>query len=297
MAGALIQKPAGYAFRGTTSATGNPNPGFTDYLILDQIRPYKGYRSITMLEPRFNSNYHSLQVYAQHRFARSSQVNVAYTWSKNLTDEQNDRTNAPQNNYDIRSEYSRAALDRRHVFSLNYIYELPFFSNRHDFAGKVLGGWETSGIVVYNTGLPFTVTTSSYDPAGLGFIPALIAGGRPNLLCDPNAGALHTLQRYFNTSCFQPNPAATATGLSNTPGSAGRGIINGPPSFRVDFSMIKNIRFGETTNLQLRGEAFNVFNHTNFRSFGSTNVTSGLFGTIGAVRDPRTIQLGVKFIF
>jgi hypothetical protein len=105
------------------------------------------------------------------------------------------------------------------------------------------------------------------------------------------------LQQYFNTSCFQINPSGTATGLSNNPGTAGRGIIEGPPTFRTDFSLMKNFRFGENVRLQLRGEAFNVFNHTNFRSFTSTNVTSAAFGQVGAVRDPRNIQLGVKFYF
>jgi hypothetical protein len=60
--------------------------------------------------------------------------------------------------------------------------------------------------------------------------------------------------------------------------------------------MTKNIRFGETMRLQLRGEAFNIFNHTNFRTL-STNVTATTFGQVTAVRDPRTIQLGAKFIF
>jgi hypothetical protein len=264
--------------------------------IVDQIRPYRGYRSITMLSPRFNSNYHSMQIGAEHRFARQSQVSLAYTWSKNLTDSQNDRSNAPQNSYDIRSEYSRAALDRRHVFSLNYIYELPFFQNQEGFTGKLLGGWQASGIVTYNTGLPFTVTTSAYDPAGLGFIPAAIAGGRPNLLCDPNAGAPRTQQQFFNTACFEANPAATATNISNTPGSAGRGVVEGPDTKRVDFTMTKNIRFSESMRLQLRGEAFNIFNFTNFRGL-STNRTAANFGQVISVRDPRTIQLGVKFYF
>ncbi|HEX8130033.1 MAG TPA: hypothetical protein VF527_13100, partial [Pyrinomonadaceae bacterium] len=219
-----------------------------------------------------------------------------YTWSKNLTDSQNDRSNAPQNSYDIRSEYSRATLDRRHVFSLNYIYELPFFKNQQGFTGKLLGGWQASGIVSYNTGLPFTATTSAYDPAGLGFIPAAIAGGRPNLLCDPNENAPRTQQQYFNTACFERNPAATATNISNTPGSAGRGVIEGPSTSRVDFTMTKNIRFNESMRLQLRGEAFNILNHTNFRGL-STNVTAANFGQVISVRDPRTIQLGVKFYF
>lgn len=301
---ALVRcQPAGYAFRGAANAaaTGNPNVVgttlFRDDLILDQLRPYKGYRSITMLQPRYNSNYHSLQVYFEQRFTGSSRVSTSYTWSKNLTDNQTDRSTAPQNTYDIRSEYGRATLDRRHIFTANYIYELPFFREQRDFVGKLLGGYQASGIVSLNSGLPFTATTSSYDPAGLGFISAAVAGGRPLLLCDPNADAPRTQQQYFNTACFQANPATTATGLSNTPGTAGRGIIEGPPTYRVDFTMTKNIRFGETMNLQLRGEAFNVFNHTNFRSFASTNVTSTLFGRIGAVRDPRTIQLGIKFLF
>jgi hypothetical protein len=264
--------------------------------ILDQIRPYRGYRSITMMQPRFNSNYHSLQISAQRRFAQTSQVNLAYTWAKNLTDSQNDRTNAPQNSYDIKSEYSRATLDRRHVFTLNYIYELPFFTNGKGFLGQTLGGWQASGIVTAQSGLPFTATTSNLDPGGLGLISALVAGSRPNLLCDPNENAPHTQQQYFNTSCFQVNPA-TNSGLGNAPGTAGRGIIEGPPTYRVDFTMTKIFRFGETTRLQIRGEAFNIFNHTNFRGFSSLNRTSTLFGIIGSVRDPRTIQLGAKFIF
>jgi hypothetical protein len=275
-------------------ATANPS-GLTS-AILDQLRPYRGYRSITMLEPRFNSNYHSLQVGATTRLRRDSQVQLAYTWSKNLTDEQNDRTNAPENSYDIRSEYSRAAFDRRHVLTINYNYELPFFNKQNDFAGKVLGGWQASGIVTAQSGLPFTATTSSFDASGLGNIPALIAGNRPNVICDPNANAPHTALQYFNTGCFQVNPATTATNISNTPGNAARGIINGPPTYRVDFSLFKNIRFSESLRLQLRAEAFNVLNHTNFRAL-STNVTAASFGQVTTVRDPRTIQFGAKFYF
>jgi hypothetical protein len=264
--------------------------------IVDQIRPFRGYRSITMVQPRFNSNYHSLQVSARHRFAQASQVNMSYTWAKNLTDSQTDRSTAPQNTADIRSEYSRATLDRRHVFSLDYIYELPFFTDGKGFAGKVLGGWQTSGIINLQSGLPFSPATSSFDPAGLGFIPALVAGGRPNLLCDPNENAPGTRLQYFNTACFQSNPASTATNIINAPGSAGRGIINGPPTYRVDFTMTKNIRFSENIRLQLRGELFNVFNHTNFRTI-STNVTAANYGQVTAVRDPRTVQLGIKFYY
>ncbi len=280
-------------------AAANP-AGFTTNL-LDQLRPYRGYRSITMLQPRYSSNYHSLQFQMQSRFEQNSQVQVAYTWSKNLTDEQNDRSNAPENSFDIRSEYSRAALDRRHVLTLNYIYDLPFYRDQKGLVGHLLGGWETTSIITAQSGLPFSVVTSSFDASGLGNISALIAGNRPNVICDPNEGAPHTLEQWFNTACFQRNPPANSTNLANVPGNAARGIVNGPALYRVDFSLFKNIRFGENLSLQLRGEAFNVFNHTNFRSFiaspNSLNVTSGNFGRIGVVHDPRTIQLGAKFYF
>jgi hypothetical protein len=280
---------AGTAF--TSSAATN---------ILDQIRPYRGYRSITMITPQFNSSYHSLQMSAQRRFSGSSQINAAYTWSKNLTDNQTDRSTAPQNSYDNRGDRGRATLDRRHILTVNYIYELPFFREQSNLKGKILGGWQLSGIAVYNSGLPFTVVTSNFDPAGLGNNPAAIAGNRPNLLCDPNQNAPHTLQQWFNISCFARNPTLNS-GLANVPGNSPRGVIEGPSTKRVDFTVSKNVRFGETTQLQLRGEAFNIFNHTNFRSFvgapNSLNVTSTNFGAIGAVRDPRTIQLGAKLIF
>jgi hypothetical protein len=115
--------------------------------ILDQIRPYRGYRAVTAVEPRFNSSYHSLQVTATKRFTGASQINASYTWSKNLTDNQNDRSASPQNTYDISADKARAALDRRHIISINYIYELPWFDKQKGFVGKVLGGWQLSGIV------------------------------------------------------------------------------------------------------------------------------------------------------
>lgn len=278
----------------------NPGAAFTstaNSAILDQIRPYRGYRSIAIITPQFNSNYHSMQVTAQRRFTGSSQIGLAYTWSRNMTDNQTDRSTASQNSYNNAGDYGRATLDRRQVLTINYIYELPFFSHQHGFAGKALGGWELSGIVEYRTGIPFTPTTSSFDPAGLGFVPALVAGGRPNVLCDPNANAPHTIQQYFNTACFQVNPTVTTTGVANVIGNGGRGVINGPPTTRFDFTLSKNIQLRESMKLQLRAEAFNIFNHTNFQTFASTNVTSSVFGQISVVRDPRTIQLGAKFIF
>ena len=170
-----------------------------------------------------------MQISAERRFTGSSHVKLAYTWSKNLTTSPNDRATSPQNSYDIASEYQRAALDRRHILNVNYVYEIPFFQNQRGFVGKTLGGWQASGIITWNTGLPFSPATSNLDYAGLGLINTNPTA-RPNLLCDPNENAPHTVSQYFNTACFQLNPSGTATGLQSTVGSAGRGIIDGPPT-------------------------------------------------------------------
>lgn len=279
---------AGTYFGGTGGQSSN---------ILDQLRPYRGYRSINMITPQFNSNYNSLQTYAQKRFSGASQINLAYTWAKNLTDNQNDRTNAPENSYNIRLDRGRATLDRRQVFTANAIYELPFFKGQRDFAGHLLGGWQLSSIVTLQSGLPFTATTN-FDASGLGNVPALQAGNRPNVLCDPNANAPHTFEQWFTTTCFQLNPTS-GVGFPNFVGNGGRGVIQGPPTKRVDFSVFKNIDFNEQIKLQLRGEAFNIFNHTNFRGITSTAIQNfgGTFGVISTVRDPRTISLGAKLSF
>ncbi|MCX7640501.1 MAG: TonB-dependent receptor, partial [Pyrinomonadaceae bacterium] len=227
--------PPGYALTqlcatgsSTTPTVPCQNPGvpFTSSsqaLILDQIRPYRGYRAINMIQPRFDSNYHSLQLSATHRFAGASQIQLAYTFSKNLTNNQTDRTTAPQNPYDIKSEWGRASLDRRHILTINYVYELPFYRDQKGLVGKILGGWQTSGIISYWTGIPFTAVASSYDPAGIGFLGTSASGPRPNQFGNPNRGGAKTQQQYFNTSAFQTT--FPTSGVANVPGSAGRGTI------------------------------------------------------------------------
>jgi hypothetical protein len=288
----------------TTPATFAPcqTPGqtfvnSTQELILNQIRPFRGYGVVRYLETAFDSNYHSLQVTAQRRFGRSSQANLAYTWSKNLTDSQNESATSPQNTYNLRNEYARANLDRRHVLSINYIYELPFYRSQSDFKEKVLGGWQISGITYYFTGLGFTATTTGSDPAGIGFIGNSPSGARPDLICDPNQNAPHTFAQWFNTACFANVPAG-----QNRVGNESRNVIVGPPTTRFDATLSKNIRFSESRSLQLRWEIFNVFNHTNFTTLNLSiatpnNGVGGGFGAVSGVRDPRTMQLGIKFLF
>jgi len=250
--------------------------------------------------PAFDSNYHSLQVSARKDWGRAGLFSLSYTWSRNMTDNQSDRSTAPQNSYNWGpGEYGPSTLDRRQVLTFNYVYELPFMRTSKSAWRYLAAGWQFSGITSYGTGLPYTVTTSSVDPAGLGFLGASSSGPRPDMVCDPNANAPH--DRSLNgkwittdpaTNCFQPVPQGQVR-----PGNAGRGVVRGPGYGRWDISLFKNIPIHERAALQLRLETFNTFNHPNPGGFGSLNTTSSLFGLITSYRDPRLVQLAAKFTF
>jgi hypothetical protein len=263
---------------------------------LNILRPYRGYNTINAIVSAFDSNYHSLQTSYNKRFGRQGNIGVAYTWSKNLTDNQSDRSNAAQNTYNWHAgEYGRAFLDRQHVLTASYIYPLPFLLNSSSPLKYALGGWELSGIFTYNSGLPLTVTSSlGNDPGGLGSVnnAASSAGGRPDMIGDPNSGSgIRTINKWFNTAAFVEVPVG-----ANRPGNAGRGIIDAPGIVRLDFSIFKKFPIRERANIQLRGEAFDFFNHTNFNAptvaLGNAN-----FGKILGSRDPRQIQIAAKLVF
>lgn len=260
---------------------------------INAVRPYLGFNAINTIEAAFDSNYHSLQVSARKRFKKAGFVNVAYTYSKNLTDNASDRSNAPQNSYNWHEgEYGPATLDRTHVFTANYVYYVPFFHLNNRPLNYVFRGWELTGITTVYTGSPFTVTTSGVDPAGLGLLGSSAASSRPDAICNPNENAPHTTAQWFNTACFAPVPQGAVR-----PGNAGRGIVRGPGFQNWDVTLSKNFRIAERYNFQLRGETFNTFNHTNPSGFGSVNITSTLFGQITGYRAPRRMQIAAKFTF
>jgi hypothetical protein len=265
----------------------------TDSTRINAVRPYLGYNAINVVEPWFDSNYHSLQVSAQRDFHDAGMFQLSYTWSKNLTDNGSDRSNAPQSTYNFHDgEYGPAALDRRHVLSINYVYELPFFKNAKCVLGHLLKGWQLSGIISYGTGLPTTVTTTGVDPAGLGLLGSSASSARPDLICNPNANAPHTVAQWFNTSCFALVPSGEIR-----PGNEGRYVLRLPGYERWDFTLSKNFQLNERFKLQMRGETFNVFNHANPSAFGSVVYANALFGTISGFRDPRIVQLAGKLYF
>jgi len=265
---------------------------------LNRIRPFVGYGTIGQISPRFYSNYNSLQLSAEKRFTGNSAANFFYTWSHALTDNQTDRSSGIQNSSCPVCDYGRTSLDRRHVFTANYVYDLPWQRSQQGLVGHLLGGYEFSGILTINSGLPFTVFTArgQGDPAAVGVNTSgapnngSVATPRPNQVGDPNNGP-KTFDQFFNIAAFAP---VTVGGAS---GNERRGAVNGPGLWRYDMALLKNTRIRESLNLQFRAEAFNLFNHTNFQTVGTTLTTTSTFGHVTAVRDPRILQLALKLNF
>jgi Carboxypeptidase regulatory-like domain/TonB dependent receptor len=302
----INQAPPGAALAAGLHTVTASNPTIfttTDDPRINAVRPYLGFNAINTIETAFNSNYHSLQVHIRKSFRSVGQLNASYTWSKVLTDSGSDSGSAPQSSYNWHEgEYGPYPGDRTQVLTLNYVYTVPFFAHGHGFAHQALGGWELSGIPTWYTGTPFTVTTSSVDPAGLGLLGASASSSRPDMICDPRANAPHAygaktgtgVTPWFNTACFVPVAAGAVR-----PGDAGRGVIRGPGFFGWDASLIKNFGLSkeDRVRLQFRGEAFNVLNWVNPAGFASTNITSTAFGQINSFRAPRRVQLALKLTF
>jgi hypothetical protein len=256
---------------------------------LNAVRPFRGFAAVNTIENWFNSNYNSLQVSAEKRFKGDSRVRLSYTWSRSLTDNQTDRNTAIQDLYHRALDYGPSQQDRRHILSIDYVYDLPFFQDGKGFAGRTLGGWQLSGITSVASGSPLTPTTSGVDPAALGFLGTSAAGGRPDFVGTSGLPLVSGALTWFFPQEFQLVPAGVTR-----PGDATRGNIIGPGYQKWDVTLAKTFRFRENVSLQFRAEAYNVFNHTNFSGVG-TSFGTATFGQITSTRDPRLIQFALKF--
>jgi len=318
----LNQAPVASYLNCTTATPCHAGPGSTNNVAITApinnttpsnqlavLRPYTGYGPGLFFVDLFTSNYHSLQTQAQKKFSGNSFVSVAYTWSHGLTTDPADRSTGgsaiPQVSGDFRNNYGPTVADRRHVLTANFVYELPWMRSQQGVVGHILGGWQFTGVQTFQTGLPLTPVMGNgicsglgsaarcNDPAGTGcLLGASPVGCRPNLVADPNAGAPHTFNSWFNASAFA-NPGATQT----TVGTSRPGSVRGPGFWRTDLSLFKNIKFNERLTGQLRWETFNTFNHTNPICCTSQSTISGSFNKISSTRDPRIMQLGMKLNF
>ena len=187
----------------------------------------------------------------------------------------------------LERERGPALFDVEHRLVLSFGYDLPSLEGRSGFVRGVFGNWQLNGILQYQTGYPFPIRVRGDDIRGL--------TSRPDQVCDPNSGAPKTAEKWFNTECFV---FRTLAETAERRGNAGRNPIRGPDFERVDLSLIKHIPFGGgDRSLQLRVEAFNVFDRVNFAQPGN-RIGDRNYGVITATNgDGRIVQLGIKYSF
>ena len=240
------------------------------------------------------SKYHSLQVRLQMRPRHGLSGGVAYTYSHNLINTgENQGGNTAQDARNLRAEWGNAGFDRRHMVSINHLYELPFGKGRSYLSQGVLshivGNWDISGIWSMMSGTWFTPrnpTEVSNAKDNCNGCPA----ERPNRIGNGNLPSdQRTIDRWFDASAFQVQPQFTF-------GNAANGILEGPGYFNVDLGVHRDFPFSERYRAQFRWEMFNTFNHANFNNPIST-INIPLTGQINGSQPPRIMQLAFKFMF
>jgi hypothetical protein len=256
------------------------------------IRPYAGYGTITNHSPIFTSNYNSLQLSLNHRSSKGITVGVAYTWSKTLTTNSADRGNSATNIYDMKLDYGPSNINTPQVFEASYVYDLPFFKEQHGVEGRVLGGWELSGITSMVSGNNFSIA-QQYDPFDVNFTGTNgigLGGVRPDQV-TPRVAMPKQKGEWFDINAFKD-----AVGHF---GSEGSNSILGPGMQNWDLAAIKNVKVVGLSSFQLRAEFFNAFNHTNLANPDANKADGSSFGTITSVlpNSYRRIQLGAKLYF
>jgi hypothetical protein len=235
------------------------------------------------------ASYNALTLSLKRRFAKGLTFNADWTWSHSIDDASDpgttlNETNLPQNVYNSASEKASSSFDHRHRVVVSFVYQTPTI---HVGVNRVLravfSGWQAGGSFTAQTGAPFTVNISS-DQANIGAGPAQ----RPNAFGNPNDGP-KTPNEWFNTSVFSL-PALYSFG------NAPRNAVIGPGLSEFDISLQKDVPLRESVKLQLRGEAYNLFNHPNFNIPNRIAFTPN-FGQISSATDSRQLQLAVKLIF
>ena len=248
----------------------------------NSLRPYRGLGSITQFVTSANSNYNSLQVQFRKQMPSGGLVSLAYTWARNITDA-TDYNTVPQDSYNTRNDRGLSSYHRGHVLTTSYVYPLPWQGGRRWYR-RLFGDWQTSGMVLLETGLPLDITVPG-DPAGIAGTGGSL---RPDLVGDWRADA-RRWDGWFNTAAFAvPRPG--------TFGNLGRNALLAPGVFNWDASFQKTIGLTERISAIVRLEYFNILDHVNYWGV-DTNMASPRFGQVNATTDQRTTEAMLRFSF
>jgi hypothetical protein len=238
-----------------------------------------------------NSNYNSLQVSAEKRFSHGLQFQAAYTFSKSIDDASSFENML--NPLDFRDSRALSLFDARNRFVVSYVYQFPH-AEIHGLAGKVLNGWQTAGIVTFQSGFPIPIMSS--DDLELMDSSFFQYPGEPNQVAPlQRLNPRNPLNEAFNPDIFQPQALGTI-------GDASRSVCCGPGINNIDFSLMKDTQLAERYKMEFRAEFFNIVNHAQFTKVDG-NISDGdpaqggTFGKVLQARDPRLVQFALKLIF
>ena len=270
-------------------------------IALADRRPIPGFADITYAFNGGKSRYKALQTKWEWRTSRHLTILSSLTLSQakdngsQSLENANGNFPAPQDFYNLAADFGYSEYHQPYNSTTSFVWSLPFGSDRSPLLNAVIGGWQLAGINRVNAGEPVTLT---YTP-GATFVVSGIAQDfrgannyRANVTCDPLATASErTITNWFNKACV-----AAPTDPSQPFGNAGRNSVSGPNFWQMDLAASKKFQIAGPTAFEFRLEAFNLFNHTNFRA-PNGNRSSGAFGTITATQDPRQLQLGFKLLW
>jgi hypothetical protein len=286
-------------------------PGASAYTN-DLLRPYPGYGGIQLWQFTGSSNYHALQAALNRRFDNGLMFSVFYVWSKTLTTGNSDWATRLPYSTDAENRavnYSYSEFDRPHNFVVNFIYQTPEVAS--GALGYIANDWQISGIYRWSSGQPYGVNWSIGGIGGDNLSGGTDYPVRVLLTCDPGSGHSSDPYRQIDTSCFAPPTVGQI-------GGSARYFLHRPPINNLDLSISKTIPFGDRVKFEIRLDAFNALNHTQFTGVNSTVSFASLtdptitnlpydangnfvrnngFGTISGVSAPRTIQLVTRLTF
>ena len=251
-------------------------------------RPFPQWGSITWVDSNGYSNYNSFSAQLQRRYAKGMTLLIAYTYSHSLDD-----VGSIQDPRNLPSQYASSDFDIRHRLVGSFTYELPFgrgralVSNHNRILEAAISGWQANGIAVYQTGTPFTVTTSKdISNTGASNFANLVPGQ------NPFAGT-HTPLQWFNTAAFGDTLPANTYAYGNS----GRNMLRSDGPVNLDLGVYRRIPFVHETAFQFRAEFYNVLNHPTFAS-PTANVESASFGQVSSTSNSsRQTQFAVKYLF
>jgi len=274
------------------------------------LSPFPLFSRISHETTGARSNYHAFTIAANKRMSHGLQFSTNYVFAKNLSNGQGFNPTSfasqaggtvtdPQN---IDLDYGNVAFTRRHRFQTTFLYELPFgrkgllLKNTNKVVEGMVGGWQLSGVLLYQTGPFMTVVAPGADPMGTNFAN-LEGAGRADIV---SGVALYPDNKSITNWI---NKAAFAIPKNNI-GRAGNspvGAVVGPGTQAVSLSLFKSVNITEGVRFQLGAAASNAFNHANYAT-PSLNYGTAPFGTISNVQTaegagPRQIQITSRLTF